>query len=188
MTAEFDVNPPLFTARLRLEPQVAAHAGVMLGVLSDPRLYAFTPGGPPSSEAALRERFARLESRRSPDGAQLWLNWVVLRGDDALGFVQASVTPAEGVADAAYVLHPGAWGRGYAAEAVRVMLRFLRDGLAVTRFTASIDARNAASLRLLERLGFTLAGTLCGANESGGVISDELLFERPAVGPGLDLG
>jgi len=83
----------LVTKRLILEPQVAAHAAEMFRVLSEPALYEFE-NAPPTSAEVLHERFTKLESRRSPDGRQQWLNWVMrLRGDGLVGFVQATVFP-----------------------------------------------------------------------------------------------
>ncbi len=66
----------LATDRLVLEPQLAAHAREMFAVLGDPALYAYENEPPPSVEW-LRTRFAKLESRRSGDGSEQWLNWVI---------------------------------------------------------------------------------------------------------------
>jgi hypothetical protein len=78
---------------LVLEPQVEAHAAEMFAVLSDPAIYEFENESPPS-EARLAGRFRRLESRRSPDGRERWLNWVVrLPSGELAGYVQAMVRP-----------------------------------------------------------------------------------------------
>ena len=62
--------------RVTLEPQTAGHATDMFVVLSDPAIYTYENSPPPSVEW-LRTRFEKLETRRSADGAELWLNWVV---------------------------------------------------------------------------------------------------------------
>ena len=111
----------LRTARLRLEPQRAAHADEMFQVLSDPAIYTYE-NAPPTSLQALRERYGRLESRRSGDGSQLWLNWVLrVPAQGLIGYVQASVLPG-GRASIGYELASAHWGRGYAQEAVGAML------------------------------------------------------------------
>ena len=61
---------------LVLEPQMAAHAAEMFELLADTAIYEFE-NAPPESLAWLQRRFARLETRVSPDGQQQWLNWVV---------------------------------------------------------------------------------------------------------------
>jgi RimJ/RimL family protein N-acetyltransferase len=81
----------LRTPRLTLEPQVAAHAETMFALLQDPAIYAYE-NTPPASLESLRQRFCRLESRRSADGQERWLNWVLRLPTGALaGFVQATV-------------------------------------------------------------------------------------------------
>jgi hypothetical protein len=83
----------LETAALTLEPQRAQHAAEMFAVLSDPAIYEYE-NQPPASLEALRRRYAALESRRSPDGREQWLNWVIrLPAGEPIGYVQATVYP-----------------------------------------------------------------------------------------------
>lgn len=148
----------------------------MMRVLADPRTHTFIPTDPPTDENALRERFERQNSRRSPDGEEHWLNWVVSVGDKAIGTVQATLVPAQAYASIAYVFHPEAWGCGYATQAVRAMLEHL-EGLQIERLEAHIDTRNVASQRLVERLGFRRAEEIGYADEFKGSVSDEYRYE-----------
>lgn len=53
-----------------------------------------------------------------------------------------------------YILHPDHWGQGVATEALSAVIGHVfatRDAGAIT---ADVDPRNAASLRLLAKLGF----------------------------------
>ena len=139
---------------LTLEPLVAAHAEAMFEPLSDPAMYAYMPGQPPASVAALRERYAKLESRRSRDGTQQWLNWVVrLPGGECTGFVQATIH-SRGTGDFAFAFAPRYWGRGMAHEACSLALPSLFEDFHVTALYGTVDARNQRSSRLLERLDF----------------------------------
>ena len=144
------------TDRLTLEPQTAAHAEAMFAVLSDPAIYAYE-NQPPSSLAWLRERFARLESRRSADGREQWLNWVIrLPSSELIGYVQATVRE-DGGAAIAYELSSAHWGRGLAQNAVGTMIAELAERYGVRRLTAVLKRANVRSRRLLERLGFSEA-------------------------------
>lgn len=166
------------TERLVLEPQVSAHADEMFAVLGDPAIYEHENEPPPSLEW-LRQRFARLESRRSADGRQQWLNWVVrLPSSGAIGYVQATVH-ADGRAEIAYVLASRHWGRGFAGEAVRAMLGELVAHHGVRAITAVLKRANHRSLRLLERLGFAPASPALAARVR--VEADEVLMEREAT-------
>lgn len=140
---------------LVLEPQVAAHAAEMLPVLSDPAIYEFD-GAPPESLSALEARFARLESRSSPDGEQRWLNWVVrLPTGELAGYVQASVT-RDGTAHVAYELASRYWRQGIGRAAVSAMLVELASTYGVRVFAATLKAGNDRSRAFLNHLGFGL--------------------------------
>jgi [ribosomal protein S5]-alanine N-acetyltransferase len=144
------------TARLVLEPLVEAHADALYPVLCDPRMLEFLDHAPPASLEALRERHRKLESRRSADGREHWLNWALVprEGDvGAIGFVQASVLEDRS-AWVAYEVAPSLWGEGLGSEATRAMLEHLGAHYGVVRCLATVDRRNERSWRLLERLGF----------------------------------
>ena len=141
---------------LTLEPQAVAHAEQMFMVLSDPAIYEYE-NSPPQSLQWLRERFAKLESRCSADGREQWLNWVIRLPDSELvGYVQATVHE-DGRAAIAYELSSAYWGCGLARRAVQAMIGELVERYHVQTLTAVLKRDNWRSLRLLERLGFSLA-------------------------------
>src|SRR5213593_1499119 len=144
------------TGRLTLEPQIASHADQMFDVLSDPAIYEYE-NKPPESLEWLRERFGKLESRRSSDGKEQWLNWVIrLPTSELAGYVQAAVH-ADRRAAIGYELSSAHWGRGVARQAVQAVMSELAEHYHVNRVTAVLKRENQRSLRLLERLGFALA-------------------------------
>lgn len=144
--------------RLTLAPLVGAHADTLFPLLADDELWKFTGENAPASLEALRDRYRRLESRRSPDRTQLWLNWALESHEHGIaGLVQATVSVDRQEAAVAYVIARRFWARGLGTEAVAMLLTFLRDELHVVRAVATVDARNGASLRLLGRLGFAIA-------------------------------
>jgi [ribosomal protein S5]-alanine N-acetyltransferase len=139
---------------LSLEPQLAAHAKEMFEVLSDPRIYEFE-NEPPPSEKYLFERFTKLESRRSGDGTEQWLNWVIrLPSNELAGYVQATVT-ASSRAYIAYELASRFWRQRIGSAAVTLMCDELRLTYGVTDFYAVLKARNFRSEGLLIALGFS---------------------------------
>lgn len=143
-------------ATLTLEPLTAAHAEEMFVVLSDPAIYEYENGPPPSLEW-LRDRYAKLESRRSPDGREQWLNWVIrLPTSELIGHVQATLRQ-NGRAAIAYELSSAYWGRGLASQAVEAMICHLVEQFHVRILAAVLKRENVRSLRLLGRLGFALA-------------------------------
>lgn len=150
------------TARLRIEPLGPDHAGELFPRIVDPRLFRYVPGEPRASAASLAELYARLQRGAPADSDEVWLNWALRRHDDGtcIGTLQATVVGGGTRAWIAYVLAPDAWGRGYAAEAAAWLIAELpRRHVNLERLDASVDARNAASIRVLERLGFRDIGT-----------------------------
>ena len=143
---------------LVLEPLVAADADAMFELLSDRDLYRYIDDAPPRDVAHLRERYARLESRASADGRQVWLNWIVRAapGGAPLGFVQATVLE-DGSAWVAYLLGRAHQGRGIASRATAAMLAHLEADHGTRCLLANVEAENRPSIRLLERLGFRAA-------------------------------
>jgi len=165
--------PPLL-----LEPQLAAHAREMFAVLSDPAIYEFE-NVPPQSEESLTARYAKLESRRSPDGTQAWLNWVIrLPSGELAGYVQATVLPG-GASFIAYELASRHWRQGIATIAVSAVCAALHADYSVNLCVAVLKARNYRSLGLLRKLGFQPASAK-QFNEFGGD-SDEAVMVR-AIG------
>jgi len=165
-----DLFVPLETARLRLEPIRAEHADGMFDGLRDASLYAYQTDEPPRDVASLRERYARLASGHSTDELAHWLNWILVRRDDGAtaGYVQATVEKGLSSGEVGYLVLPAQQRRGFAGEAVEAMVRHL-FAAGVRTLRATVDVRNAASIALLERLGFARIRTRISDDVIGGV-------------------
>lgn len=144
----------IMTERLRCEPVRGEHAEAMYPTLLDHHIYKFIPGEPPASVAALRLRFNSLSSGRSPDGNEVWLNWMLFQrsSENPIGYFQATVR-RDGCS-VAYVLNPCFWKQGYATEAADAILTLLFQKFEIRSITAEINPQNEASQRLVKRLGF----------------------------------
>jgi RimJ/RimL family protein N-acetyltransferase len=141
------------TPRLDLVPLTAGDADDVFPILQEPALGRFTGETPPPDVEAVRAGFARWEPRRSPDGAELWLNWVVRRRDDAraVGLVQATV--GDGDAAIAWTIGTAFQRQGFATEAGHALIAWLRDALAIPLIVGSIHPDNVASQIAADRVG-----------------------------------
>jgi RimJ/RimL family protein N-acetyltransferase len=63
------------------------------------------------------------------------------------------VSGEHGLGEIGYIVHPDHAGRGYATEATRPLLGIAFDHVRLHRVIGRLDARNAASARVLEKLG-----------------------------------
>jgi len=92
-----------------------------------------------------------------------------------------------------YCLAEAAWGQGFATEAASALLQWAFNTLPLNRVQSEADTRNAASGRVLEKLGFLREGTLRENCIVDGEISDSWIYgllrreweaqqSRPAAG------
>ena len=141
------------TSRLELLPLTEDDADDLFPILQDPALGRFTGEAPPANAEAVRAGFARWQTRRSPDGAELWLNWVVRRRDDAraVGLVQATV--GDGDVAIAWTIGTAFQRQGFATEAGHALIVWLRDALRVPLIVGSIHPDNVASQTAAQRVG-----------------------------------
>jgi ribosomal-protein-alanine N-acetyltransferase len=171
----------LETDRLRLEPLRESHAAELFDLLSDDRLNEFIPQDPPAALAALAARYRFLESRHSPNGEGAWLNWAVRskEGGTCVGTVQVTIA-SDRRAQLAYEIGVPFWRQGFATESCgRVIRALFLEGILEVR--AELDTRNVASIRLLERLGFTRGALRRNVDRFKGADSDEwtYMLRRP---------
>jgi RimJ/RimL family protein N-acetyltransferase len=141
------------SARVSLIPLTVPDAEEMAGVLSAGELYRFTGGRPPALDE-LRATYARQVIGHSPDGSEVWRNWIIRRGDDgaAVGYVQATIADGGTRAEIAWVVGLQWQGLGYATEAARALVALLdADGVAVIE--AHVHPDHAASAAVARRAG-----------------------------------
>ena len=141
---------PYRTDRLAMLPLQIEYAGEMAEVLSDPSLYTFIGGEPPTVEA-LQARYRR--QLAGPDREyEQWLNWVVQHDDELIGFVQSTLTGR--TAEIAWVIGKPWQGRGYAKEAARGLVTWLQVQ-PVDRIIAHIHPDNLPSAAVATAAGLT---------------------------------
>ena len=148
-----DSDLTLDTDRLELTPMVEGDSDALFALLKDPEIHVFTGGHPPEAADNLRAKIRRRESRRSPEGDELWLNWTLrLKSDQSVvGYAQAGVK--EGQADLAWVIGIPFQGLGYASEASRHVSKWLRSRLHVREFRANIHPDHVASHKVARSVG-----------------------------------
>ncbi len=129
------------------------------------------------TRAAFRRRVRRAEDEIASDAAYPFL---IRRADDntllgglTLGLIRRGV--AQSGTLGYWIGEPHA-GRGYMTRAVRVMARFAFATLRLRRIEAACVPTNAASIRVLEKVGFVREGLAREYLCIDGVWKDHLLF------------
>lgn len=145
-------NIRIETARLDFVPIDRSHATAMFEILNDVTLHEFIGGQPPENAEALCRRYETWERRRSPNGTELWFNWVLREREhgDLIGHAQAGVGAHH--ADVSWVIGSRWQRRGYASEAALRIVEWL-VGMGVKEIQASINPDHLASIRVAEHAG-----------------------------------
>ena len=101
-----------------------------------------------------------------------------------LGYVQFTVKPFEQRAQVAYFVFTPHRKSGIATEAIRALLSEVVANFRLASVDAEIDTRNAASIALIEKLGFVRTRLVPHADEFKGVVSDEYHYSYTVSGDG----
>lgn len=173
------VDPPLPVldgTRIRLRGIEADDFDAFYALHSDPRVMRYWSFPAWTAHEQAREYFASACSGR--DATRLLCWGIAERGHDRLiGAVTLyDIDREQGRASIGYALSSPWWGQGLAREALSCVLAHAFDALALRRVEADIDPRNAASCRLVERLGFEREGLLRERWHVAGEVCDTALY------------
>jgi RimJ/RimL family protein N-acetyltransferase len=146
---------PLRTDRLLLRPFEEGDLDALHAIHSDERVARWLYNDPRTLEAT-QELLGRKVAGTMLREEGGWLSAaVVLRetgqlvGDVSLHWVSEAHRQGE----LGFLVHPTHHGKGYATEAARPMLAFAFETLGLHRVVGRLESRNAASARVLEKLG-----------------------------------
>jgi len=148
----------LATPRLKLRRLETGDAAAYLGIFSDTETMRFWSGEPIDTLDEAREMLDR-DLEWVASGAALC--WGIARpeNDRLVGKISLYLFSRQNRrAEVGYILDRAYWGRGLMFEALTAVLDFTFDELALHRIEADVDPHHAASLALLEKLGFAREG------------------------------
>jgi RimJ/RimL family protein N-acetyltransferase len=171
---------PLSTARLVLRPYTMDDLDAVYDIQSRPevtRYLLFDARDREQVRTALEERVAAGRPGHEGDRLLLALAVVLPPAGPVIGDVvlfQVSREHRQG--EIGYIFHPDHAGRGYATEAARAMLGYGFEAYGLHRIVGRIDARNAPSARVLERLGMRREAHFVQNEMLKGEWSDEVVY------------
>lgn len=167
----------IHTARLTLGALHPGDADALFCYRADPRVSRYQ-GWCPASVDEARAFIDGLDATALGQPGAWFQRAIRLRetgaliGDVGLHFVaDADATVELGVS-----LSPAHQRKGFATEALRVVLAFVFETMGKHRVTASVDPRNGASLRLLERVGMRREGCFRECLRVGDGWVDEMVY------------
>jgi [ribosomal protein S5]-alanine N-acetyltransferase len=145
----------LETERLIVRTWAPADAEEGFGIWSDGEVMRYVGTGRPNATIEeTRAWIGRMTAHHELHGFGFWAvvekDSGLLVGSCGMGYQRDGGPPVE----FGYTLARSRWGRGYATEAAGACLRYAFEALRFQELVASVDARNVASQRVLEKIGF----------------------------------
>ena len=133
------------TERLLLRLARADDLEPLHAIFSDPRAMAFWSSMPHGDRQTTRDWLASMMAIQPGEGE----DFIVECDGQLLGKAGLYRFP-----DIGYILHPDHWGRGYAREALTLVIDRAFEAHGPERISADVDPRNEGSLALLKKLHF----------------------------------
>lgn len=161
---------------LTFEPLQEEHAQALFEPYQDESMYRFIPEQPPESLEWARRDFELLAAGPADNSEEVWLNWAIRDNASAnyLGTVQATLF-SDGLLWVGYKLAPAYWNKGVATQSVEWLVSELNGRYPNCPIRASVDTRNHASIRVLEKVGFHCTGR--EAAEIDGLASEDFIYK-----------
>ncbi len=148
----------LSTERLRLRWFREEDAAANFAVFSDPEVTRYWSRAP-WTELEQSVQMIASTMANCADGSGLRFAIEPLAGGDIIGNVSLfHFVDDSRRCDIGYALASRHWGHGYVSEALRAVIDYGFRELALNRIEADVDPANAASRRVLEKLGFREEG------------------------------
>ncbi len=141
----------------------------------DPEVVRYTLWGPNDAQATQDYLDAAIASARRAEREEYTL--AVERAGELAGAAHLAVRSlAHRRGEIGYVVRRDLWGQGIAGEAAGLLLRLGFEHLGLHRIEATCDPANAASRRVLERIGMRREGHLRENYRAHGRWRDSLLY------------
>jgi ribosomal-protein-alanine N-acetyltransferase len=137
------------TERLLLRRPDMDDLDAMFEIMSNPSAMRYWSTLPHASRDVTRPWLQQMIARAEAGGE----DFIIEFDGRVIGDVGAGRLP-----DFGFMIHPDYWGRGFATEASAAFIKYAFSDTAATQLLADVDPRNAASLRVLDRLGFKETG------------------------------
>ena len=155
MEAAYELAGPIETERLVLRPFEEADLEAVLAMQTSPEVARYLPWGPRTdaeAREALRKKIAAHVIRDEGDAISL-AGVLKKTGELVADVVLWLASRAHQQGEIGYIVPPELQGNGYATEATRPLLRVAFEEVGLHRVVGRVEARHAASARVLEKLG-----------------------------------
>lgn len=150
------------TGRLLLRRPIASDVDPLYSIYGDPRTNKYNPFGPYPDRDKAKTVLAGWMEHWHQNGFGQWAISTFDAPSEVIGFGGVAFRKYlhKDVLNLGYRFSVESWGRGYATELGRAALRHAFSDLRVPQVFAIVRPANQPSIRVLDKLGMILVGTL----------------------------
>ncbi|MBZ0282699.1 MAG: GNAT family N-acetyltransferase [Anaerolineae bacterium] len=173
---DFTAFPVLNTPRLTLRQLLPSDAEAVFQIRGDYEVTKYNTG---KAYATVQEASDLISAIESAYQAQNEIRWGITRKGHSLVIGMCGYNywvRHDRRGSVGYDLARAHWGQGIMSEAVRAVVEFGFNHMGLNRIEADADARNVASTRVLEKIGFQREGLQREQFYEVGAFHDLVLF------------
>lgn len=164
------------SARLTLTKLALADWELIRSIYSNPTLMKHI--GAVKSDEEIRRNFEKELAPWSLESTH-WLTWIIhetASGND-VGLISIYTRNREKLtAEVGFIILEACKGKGYATEAIRLIIDFAMDTFGFKKFTAVCSEEHAASRRVLEKAGMNLDEIVPESTEIDGRMVNDCFY------------
>ncbi len=174
---DFAVFPTLQTERLILREIISSDTEAIFRIRGDYEVTRYNTGLPYTDQEQAGDLIKAMTAAFDDQSEIRWGITLKAEGDAVIGMVGFNYwNRRDSRASVGYDLARAYWKRGIMTEALRAVVEFGFDQMDLNRIEADADARNAASARVLAKLGFKREGVQRDQFFDVGGFQDLVLF------------
>ena len=173
---------PIATTGLVLRPFRDSDLGALIAYRNDPEVARYQDWGGISRDDARALIRAHTQDHLGIPGQWQQIAITLAPGGGLIGDIGLFLRADGRSAELGFTLARGYQGRGLAREALAGLIGALFERAELGRLEAVTDARNAAAMALLARLGFTIGSTADAVFKGGVCREHSYILNRCAAG------
>ncbi|WP_445520976.1 GNAT family N-acetyltransferase [Streptomyces sp. NEAU-174] len=147
----------------------------VLAIIGDDKVTRWLSFDSRNRDQAIAMIEGTLERAQQKPRTEYYLAVTKHSADHVIGFARIGYAGVK-AGKLGYAIAAEEWGRGYATDAARTLITYAFTELGLHRISAAIGPENAASIAMVEQLGFTREGVLRDHVYTNGAWRDSVLY------------
>ncbi|WP_432663674.1 GNAT family N-acetyltransferase [Wukongibacter baidiensis] len=175
----FDKTIRIDTERLTMRPFTLDDRDSIFNIMKDKEMYLYTPDEPWSGVESAEEfiKMVLWLYDMNHHNFRHFFAMTIKQSGEIIGFCGiGGIAYDRSKNEVFYSIGKDHWGKGYATEAAKAMLKYAFEELELDNIIAAVHPENIASNRVLQKIGLKKVGVISGLPEEHAFFNDEYLY------------